>query len=120
MKISPQLAPSLIHNAGAVIQNALAALPGERPEVVVVELSGSFPARRTRRKLLSFPPQLGPRETTLEDLQTQLAQLAQLAEAPWLKGVLFRAEGLQLDVTTAGALRTQLELLKRAGKQVTI
>lgn len=116
MKIAPQLVPSLFHNAGAAVQNMLAALPGERPEVLVIELSGRFPARKTRRKLLAFPPPVGPRVVTLEEVQTQLAQLA---EAPWLKGVLFRADGLQLDVTTAGALRTQLETLKRAGKRVT-
>lgn len=117
MNIPPQVVPSLIHNASATVQNTLAALPGKRPEVVVVELSGSFPARRTKRKLLSFPPQLGPRDVTLEELQDQLFHLA---DAPWLKGVLFRAEGLQIGLTTAGALRSQLEMLKGAGKQVSI
>lgn len=112
-----QILPSLAHNAGAAMQNTLAAFPGKRPEVVVVELSGSFPARTSKRKLFSVPPQLGPREVTLEALQEQLSRLA---EAPWLKGVLFRAEGLQLDLATAGALRRQFEKLKDAGKQVSI
>jgi protease IV len=112
-----QIVPSLAYNAGAAVRNTLAALPGKRPEVVVVELTGSFPARATKRKLLSVPPQLGPRELTLEELQ---GQLTGLAEAPWLKGVLFRAEGLQLDLTTAGALRRQLEALKGAGKRLSI
>jgi protease IV len=112
-----QVFPSLAYNAGAAARNLAAALPGKRPEVVVVELSGSFPARTSKRKPFSFPPQLGPREVTLEALQ---GQLSGFAEAPWLKGVLFRAEGLQLDLTTAGALRGQFERLKGAGKQVSI
>jgi len=107
---------ALLHNAGVGLQNALASLPGKRPETVVVELSGSYPARKVRRKLFTVPPEVGPRDTTLEEVQEQVAPLA---DAPWLKGVLFRVEGLKVDLATAGALRELLESLKRAGKRVT-
>ena len=69
MNPNPQTVQASLHNAGAVLQNVVAALPGRRPEGVVLELSGSYPARKSKRKLLSVPPQVGPRDTSLEELQ---------------------------------------------------
>lgn len=106
----------LLHNAGASLQRLLSALPGERPEVVVLELSGGFPARKAKRPLLRVPP-VGPRETTLEALTEQVARLA---AAPWLKGVLFRVEGLSVGAATAGALRGLVLRLRGAGKRTTV
>ncbi len=106
--------PTLRHNAGVALKNAVAALPGERPKWLVVELSGSYPARKRRRKLLTFPPEIGPKDDSLESLQKTVNALA---AAPWLDGVVFRLEGLDVNLTTAYALGRLVNELKRAGKR---
>ena len=106
--------PTLRRNAGVAFKNALAALPGERPKWLVVELSGAYPARERRRKLLTFPPELGPQDDSLESLQKTVRALA---AAPWLDGVVFRLEGLDVNLTTAYALGRLVDVLKRAGKR---
>ena len=106
--------PTLRHNAGVALKNAVAALPGERPKWLVVELSGSYPARERRRKLLTFPPELGPQDDSLESLRKTVTALA---AAPWLDGVVFRLEGLDVNLTTAYALGRLINVLKRAGKR---
>lgn len=115
-RLAPQALKALLENAGASARNLLAErLPGERPAWVVLEFSGTYPARRQRRKLLEFPPDVAPRDPSLEGLQERLEALSL---APWLKGVVLRCEGLRVNLATAYALRQQLEVLKRAGKGV--
>ncbi len=112
---SPQTLQNLLANARVTLQNALAMLPGERPEYLVVELSGSYPARKQKRKL--FPPQLGAQETSLEAFSEQIEALAR---ADWLKGVVFRLNDLSVDLTTARSLREEVVKLKKAGKHTTL
>ncbi len=106
--------PVLRYNAGVALQNLVAALPGERPKWLVVPLSGSYPARKRRRKLLTFPPEIGPKDSSLESLQETVHALA---AAPWLEGVVFRVEDLEANLTTVYALGRLLQDLKRAGKR---
>ncbi len=114
--LDPHNLKILLHNVSATVQNALAEkLPGERPAWLVLELSGAYPARRRRRKLLEFPPDLAPHEASLEALQEQIEALSR---APWLKGVVLRFESLRPDLATAYAIRRQLDALKQAGKRV--
>ncbi|MDZ7704360.1 MAG: S49 family peptidase [Trueperaceae bacterium] len=77
------------------------------------ELRGSYPARERPRKLLQFPPQFGPTEPTRESLERDLRALAR---TPWVEGVMFRADGLSLDLSTAYALRKLLGILRDADK----
>jgi protease-4 len=107
----------LLRHAGVTARNLLADLPGERPEWVVLELSGTFPARAKRRKLLAFPPALGPRDTSLEELEEQITALAL---ALWLRGVVFRVEGLQCGMATAYAIRGLMAQLRAANKRTAI
>ena len=114
---SPQTLQNLLANARGALQNALTKLPGERPEHLVMELSGSYPARTQKRKLLEVPPQLGAQETSLEAFGEQVEALAR---AEWLKGVVFRLNDLSVNLTTARSLREEVMKLSRAGKQVTL
>lgn len=111
--LDPHTLQTLLYNAGATLQNAIAELPGERPEWVVLELSGSYPGRETRRKLFAFPPDIAPKDTTLEAFAETVTALA---EAPWLRGVVFRVEGLKVGLAVAYALRELVTGLRRAGK----
>lgn len=97
-------------------RNVAARLPGRRPTWIVVELSGSYPARVRRRLFFGFPvpPELGWGEASLEQLQQDLDSLA---DAPWLEGVLFRVSDLRVDLATAFALRRAISGLRRAGKR---
>ena len=112
LPLDSQTLQNALSNARVTLQNALTLLPGERPEYLVIELSGSYPARKQKRKL--FPPQLGAQETSLEAFGEQIEALAR---ADWLKGVVFRANDLSVDLTTARSLREEVKRLKRAGKQ---
>ncbi len=116
VKPSPQTLQNLLANTRVTLRNALAMLPGERPEHLVVELSGSYPARKQKRKLLEALPQFGAQEVSLEAFSEQLEMLA---HADWLKGVVFRADDLSVSLTTARSLREEVVKLKRAGKRVT-
>jgi hypothetical protein len=60
---------NLLHNLRAEIANGLAALPGERPEWLVLEMSGPYPMRTPRRKLTGFPPPLGPLPESVESFE---------------------------------------------------
>jgi protease-4 len=102
----------------AVTHNALTRLPGRRPSRVVVELAGSFPARRRRPELLGFRlPQLGSAEMSLHELADAMRALAR---APWLGGVTFRVERLRVGYATAYALRRQIHALRAAGKATSV
>ncbi len=114
LKISPYAVQTWFKNGVISLKNALADLPGERPTHLLLELSGAYPARARRRKFLEFPPDLSPPPASLEDLEQKVIQLA---KAPWLEGVVFRAEGLTINIATAYALRQQIAELKRAGKR---
>src|SRR5690625_1539072 len=101
------------------LQNALArGLPGERPPWLVLGLSGTYPARRSRRRRFSPEALLG--QDTPESLEELTLKVDALCGAPWLKGVIVRFEGLQVGWATAWALRRQLGRLKEAGKKLTV
>lgn len=101
------------------LQNALArGLPGERPPLLVLGLSGSYPARRSRRRRFSPETLLG--QDTPESLEELTLKVDALCRAPWLKGVIVRLDGLQVGWATAWALRRQLGRLKEAGKKITV
>lgn len=108
-----------LRNSAARVRNAVVrALPGERPAYIVLELSGSYLARRRKRKLVSLSTVLGAeREQSLEELAEQVTALLQ---APWLDGVVIRLGELSLDLATAFALRNQLERLRAGGKRVVV
>ena len=93
-------------------------LPGERPKWLVLNLSGSFPVRKSRRKLLSVQNLLGQaREFSQEELEELVTALLR---ADWLQGVVVRLDDLQLDWASAYALRRQLKRLKDGGKRLTV
>lgn len=106
-----------LRNGAVRFRNALAgALPGERPRWLVLELSGSYPARRRRRRRFSPAALLAPeRPVTLEELAEQVDALAR---APWLEGVVLRFGELHVDLTAAYALRNQVARLRAGGKRV--
>lgn len=113
----PRMAIAGLRNAFVDARNAISdLLPGERPAWVVVELEGSFPARSKRRRLLPSPTEvMRPQEVSLEAFERRVATLA---AAPWLEGVVLRFGALQVDLTTATAVRSQLDVLRRAGKRL--
>lgn len=102
----------------AGIKNLLASLPGDRPERIVVDLSGSFPARAPRRPppWLPLPPELAMTATSLEELAKDIESLA---DATWLRGVTFRVHDLAVGPATAWALRRAVGSLASAGKDTT-
>jgi protease-4 len=106
---------ALALRAGA--RNALSLLPGERPPWVVVELSGHIVPRPERPRLFGFTlPQRGMGAASLESIT---GALEDLARAPWLRGVLFRVEGLTADAATIYALRRAIVAVRAAGKETT-
>lgn len=115
--IKPHQVERVFHNLAVGAQNLISQLPGEKPQWVVLELEGSFPARTGRRKPLELLARLGQLEASQELLEKQLHALAQ---APWLKGVVFRFGELQLDLSTAYALRRLWRILSEAGKRVSV
>ncbi len=85
-----------VRNGATRLRNAIArVLPGERPEWVVIELSGPFQPRRTKRKFLSPDALLG-KEITLSQEELE-ALMTALLEAAWLKGVVVRLQDLSLQ-----------------------
>jgi protease-4 len=114
-RFDPGTLPNLLYNLSVELANQLAALPGKRPEWLVLEVSGSYPVRAQKRKLTEFPPALGPRPETLESFQRKLGLLAR---APWLKGISLRCQSLELAPATAYALRRAVLDFKRSGKRV--
>lgn len=109
---------AILQDTAVSIRNTVTArLPGERPAWVVLPLGGSFPARRVKRQLLAFPPDLGSAEPSLEQFSDRVAGLAR---SSWLEGVVFRFSGLNVNLATAFALRQQFALLQAAGKRVTV
>lgn len=117
-----QLGPTAIdalRNGGVLARNLLLrALPTQRPRWVVVELTGSYPARRPRRKLLSLESLTrGERDRSLEELSAQVAALIRLGD---LQGVVLRVQGLRVDLATAYALRNQVKRLRAFGKRTVV
>lgn len=108
-----------VRNGINYLRNALVrALPGERPKWLVMKMSGIYPARKPRRRLLSVDA-LMSRDRLLSQEEFE-AQVSALREAPWLEGVVLRFEGLQVDLPTAYALRRQVLRLRAAGKRVVV
>ncbi len=116
-EFSPTLLKTLFENMMVSVKNVFADLAREKPEWIVIELSGSFPRLEQKRKLSDFPPNFGPKPYTVEKLQKDIDQLEQ---ADWLKGVVFRLEGLSIDLSTAYAIKKQLERLQTANKKVIV
>lgn len=108
-----------VRNGVTYLRNALVrALPGERPKWLMLEMSGTYPARKPKRRFMSVDALLGrERPRSQEEFA---AQVTALIAAPWLEGVVLRFEGLQIDLSTAYALRRQLERLRAAGKRVVV
>lgn len=105
-------------NALTSLRNAIVdALPGERPSWLVVELSGGYPARKNKQRLLSRAMSLGDKHLSLEEFE---AVVSGLLRADWLTGVVFRYDQLSVDLATAYALRRQLARLRAGGKQVVV
>lgn len=93
------------------------ALPGERPERLVVSLSGSYPAFKERRKFPARLVNMGATTSSLEELERLIDALLRAA---WLRTVVFRFADLNVDLTTASALRRQFARLRAAGKRVEV
>lgn len=115
-RLSPAAVGTTLRNLATVLSNALASLPGDRPEVLIVELAGNFPQRRRPRRWLGLPPELKRPPETVEALADKIDRLAR---APWLKAVRFQADELEIDLATAFALRMLFGRLKAAGKRLT-
>ena len=116
LKPKPQTLQNALANTRITLQNALAMLPGERPERLVMEVSGSYPARKQKRKLLEALPQFSAGEVSLEAFSEQIEMVAR---ADWLKEVVFRAGDLSVNLTTARSLRGEVAKLRKAGKRTT-
>ena len=118
MKAVPRLLARL-RSAASEARNRLATLlPGKRPAWVVLHLSGSYPARRPKRKLVSLASLTGAeREQSQEELEERVTSLL---AAPWLEGVVLRLGELQLDLARAYAIRNQLLRLRAGGKRVVV
>lgn len=100
------------------LRNAVVgALPGERPRWLVIELSGSYPWRKRKQPMLARLVSVGERRLSLEELENVVEALL---KAEWLEGVVFRYDQLSVDLTTAYALRRQLERLRGGGKRVVV
>ncbi len=108
-----------VRSGAARLRNALvAALPGERPRWLVLELTGSFPARRKKRRLFSPDALLGKeRVVSQEELE---AHVTALLAADWLEGVVVRLHELRVGLATGYAVRRQLERLRAGGKRVVV
>lgn len=108
-----------VRNGALRLRNGImAALPGERPAWLVVELSGAFPARLQKRKFMSVDAVLGKeRQLSQQELQ---ALVTALLAVDWLTGVVVRLNDLSPDWATAFAVRRQLERLKQGGKRLII
>src|SRR5690606_20940704 len=101
------------------LRNAVArTLPGERPAWVVLELTGPFEPRKSKRKLLS-PDALMGKERTVSQEELEALVTALLA-ADWLQGVVIRLQDLALDWASAYAVRRQLQRLKDGGKRLIV
>ncbi|HET8984357.1 MAG TPA: signal peptide peptidase SppA [Trueperaceae bacterium] len=105
-------------NTLTTLRNALIdVLPGDKPEWLIVDLSGSYPARRQKRSMISRVLSSGERPQSLEEFE---AMVSTLLRAEWLAGVVFRSERLNVDLATAYALRKQLNRLRAGGKKVVV
>ncbi|MFA5550458.1 MAG: signal peptide peptidase SppA [Trueperaceae bacterium] len=112
-------AVTTLRNGATRLRNAVVrVLPGERPEWVVLELSGPFQPRKSKRKLFS-PDALMGKERTVSQEELE-ALVTALLEASWLKGVVVRLQDLALDWAGAYAVRRQLQRLKDGGRQLII
>lgn len=108
-----------LRNTVTRLSNALVStLPGERPDWVVLELRGSFPARRAVLPRFSVDALLAQERTPSQE--EIVALVTALAEAPWLKGVVIRLSELHINWAAAYALRKQLLRLRAAGKRVLV
>lgn len=117
---SKNVLPAALGQLDAAARRVVSLVPGKRPKWVVVELSGSYPARAKRRPWIAglpLPAELGLSETSLEELEQELRELG---DAPWLEGVVFRAHDLHVDWATAFALRRLLGLPREAGKKTLV
>ncbi|MDT3681241.1 MAG: signal peptide peptidase SppA [Truepera sp.] len=107
-----------IGNAATSLADLLrSALPGKRPERIVIELSGSYPAFMERRKFPARLLQARPAGTSFEEFERLVDALVGV---PWLEAVVFRFSGLTIGFTTAVAMRRQFERLRAGGKRVEV
>ena len=104
---------NLIRRGALRVANLATRLPGDRPPWVVVDLHGSYPAREMPRNLWSFPPDLSPRDPSLERLARTLQALG---DAPWCEGVILRFGTTSFGTAAGHALRSRIEELRAAGK----
>lgn len=98
----------LLKRGATALSNLIADLPGERPAWVTLDLQGAYPAREQPRRLLAVPPEVGPRDPSLEQLELQIEALAR---APWLEGVLVRFGPTSFGPARAWAVRRLLREL---------
>lgn len=108
-----------LRSGGVVARNLLLrSLPTPKTDWVVLELTGSYPTRRRKRKLLSIESLAATeREASLEELS---AQVAALCRTPEVKGVVLRLQGLNVGLATAFAVRNLIARLRGAGKQTVV
>lgn len=103
-------------NVVTAIRNALVPLlPGERPAWLVLELKGSYPARKPARRGISRFLPLRQDQTSQQEFE---AQVSSMLRSPWLLGVVLRIDGLSVDPATAYFLRRQVVRLRESGKRV--
>lgn len=93
------------------------ALPGKRPERIIIELSGSYPAFKEQRKFPARLLKMGPKSSSFEEFERLVDALLSV---PWLKVVVFRFSGLTVGFTTAVAMGREFGRLRAGGKRVEV
>lgn len=108
---------AVVNAVTAATDAARNALPGRRPQRIVIELRGSFPALREARPFPARLVRVTPPVMSLEELDRLVESLLR---ADWLRAVAFRFTELNLSLTAATAVRRQFARLRAAGKRVEV
>ena len=112
-----QQVSSYLSNAFIWFHNRWAKLAGSRPEAVILPLHGSYPARTRKLLWWNVFSWVGSKESSLESFSHQVSRLC---DSPWIERIILMPEGLELQASSAFALRQQLLRLRQAGKHSSI
>ena len=116
-KFNTRVLPVFAKNVVISASNLVADFAGDGPEYVVLELKGSFPTRKQKRKLQDLIPELSKKGLSVEELSSLIDSLL---AAKWLKGIAFKFSELKLDSAKAYVLRKQLERIPASGKELIV
>ncbi len=111
------VAAALANSALAAVDVARGLLPGPRPDRVVIELTGSYPALKEARRFPARYVRVSPAPVSLEEFERLIDALLR---ADWPRTVTFRFAQLDVPLATAAALRRQFGRLRAAGRRVEV